>query len=707
MAGPVVGIDLGTLNSCVAVVKDGKAVVLADEARTTTPSCVAIHQGRELVGAAAKRHAVTSPQSTVIAVKRLMGHAFDSDEVRAAAARVPYTLSASPLGGVVLEVENSQLTPVEVSAKILARVREVAEKALGEPVTRAVISVPAHFNDVQRKATKLAAERAGLEVLRLINEPTAAAFAYGYKKHQDFTLAVYDLGGGTFDVTVMRARGDTFEVVATDGDSYLGGEDFDYAIAEWLESEFSAEHGSDLSTQQAARLRLKEAAEKAKVELAATEVAQIDLPFLAVLPDGSRVNFSRTLSRQKLAELCKPLIERTLELCDRCLSTARIVRGEVGEVLLVGGQSRMLAVRDAVKSYFAKEPRRDINPDEVVAIGAALYAYSLSADELQQAAVDAAEDAYDVAVRRTEVARKIVREVEDLRAKPLDDRGLAARLQTLLAATQADGTIPPDFNDNTDPGSIGPITFGVSEPQEDDSPRILDSTHEPLQLEGLLGNAADDGDELPSVVKDLKDELLQLDYKAAELIEQLAVDVRDGEASKLLEFAKERLSDNLEVAKGASDEVVEQIKSAVEHKQARRVNLRDVTSLPLGIASAGNIFTVLIDQNVVVPTELKRVFTTHQDGQAEVEIRVFQGRSRNVGDNQLLGSFVLEGIAPARRMEPKIEVAFRIDENGILAVRAHDAESGAQQGIRIEDPLGLQQVEPVEPPGTDALDVER
>ena len=235
MAGPVVGIDLGTLNSCVAVVKDGKAVVLADEARTTTPSCVAIHQGRELVGAAAKRHAVTSPQSTVIAVKRLIGHTFDSDEVRAAAARLPYTLSPSPLGGVVLEVGGAELTPVEVSAKILQRVREVAEKALGEPVKQAVISVPAHFNDVQRKATKLAAEYAGLEVLRLINEPTAAAFAYGYKKHKDFTLAVYDLGGGTFDVTVMRARGDTFEVVATDGDSYLGGEDFDYAIAEWLE----------------------------------------------------------------------------------------------------------------------------------------------------------------------------------------------------------------------------------------------------------------------------------------------------------------------------------------------------------------------------------------------------------------------------------------------------------------------------------------
>ena len=711
MAGPVVGIDLGTLNSCVAVVKDGKAVVLADEARTTTPSCVAVHQGRELVGAAAKRHAVTSPQSTVIAVKRLIGHAFDSNEVRAAAARLPYTLSPSPLGGVVLEVGGAALTPVEVSAKILVRMREVAEKALGEPVKQAVISVPAHFNDVQRKATKLAAEYAGLEVLRLINEPTAAAFAYGYKKHKDFTLAVYDLGGGTFDVTVMRARGDTFEVVATDGDSYLGGEDFDYAIAEWLEREFKSEHGCDLAGEPAARLRLKEAAEKAKVELADAELARIDLPFLAHLPDGSQANFSRTLSRAQLTELCQPLVARTLELCERCLSTARITRAEVGEVLLVGGQSRMLAVREAVKKFFAKEPRRDINPDEVVAVGAALYAYSLSADSLQQEAVDAAEDAYEVALRQTEVARKIVKEVEELNARPLDDQGLAARLQTLLQATEADGTLPPEFKNSPDPdpGTLGPITFGVTAPEEDDSPPILDVTRSRvpvvpppakperkrrvIKLKSSPGRSSADEEDLPTAVKVLRDELLQLDYKAAELIEQLAGEAHDGQASKLLEAAQERLNDSLMSARGASDEVVEQIKTAVEHKQARRVNLRDVTSLPLGIASAGGLFTVLIEQNVVVPAELQRIFTTNQDGQAEVEIRVFQGRGKTVGDNQLLGSFILEGIAPARRMEPKIEVAFRIDESGILAVNARDAESGAEQGIRIEDPLGLQQVE--------------
>ena len=755
MAGPAVGIDLGTLNSCVAVVKDGKAIVLADEARTTIPSCVAIHQGRELVGAAAKRHAVTSPQSTVIAVKRLIGHPFDSDEVRAAAKRLPYPVKSSPLGSVLLEVEGAELTPVQVSAKILQRVREVAEKALGETVKQAVISVPAHFNDVQRKATKLAAEYAGLEVLRLINEPTAAAFAYGYKKHKDFTLAVYDLGGGTFDVTVMRARGDTFEVVATDGDSYLGGEDFDYAIAAYLEREFTAEHKCDLSRDTTARLRLKEAAEKAKIELADAEVARIDLPFLARLPNGGQANFSRTLSRAKLVELCAPLVARTLELCERCLGTARISRGEIGEVLLVGGQSRMLAVRDAVKKFFAKEPRRDINPDEVVAVGAALYAYSLSADTLQQEAVDAAEDAYEVALRQTEVARKIVREVEQLRSKPLDDSGLASRLQTLLQATEADGLA--EF-DEPDLNTLGPITFGVTPPEEDDSPPMLDLTQarvadraappvapvapkaakappepqRPLakpakpvkvakpaaakpapaakperkrgasKLASRLEQSSVDDDDLPTAVKGLKDELLQLDYKAAELIEQLAGELTEGKAAELLEAAKERLNDSIMSAKTSSDEVVQQLKTATEHKKARRVNLRDVTSLPVGIATAGSLFTVLIDQNVVVPTELQRVFTTNQDGQAEVEIRVFQGRSKNIGDNQLLGSFILEGIAPARRMEPKIEVAFRIDENGILAVRARDAESGAQQGIRIEDPLGLQQVDPA--PGTEGAE---
>jgi len=752
--GRAVGIDLGTLNSCVAVVQDGKGVVLADESRTTIPSCVAMQGGKELVGAAAKRNAVTAPQNTILAVKRLIGHPFDSDEVRKAAARLPYPLKASPLGSVLFEVEGAELTPVQVSAKILARVREVAERNLGEPVQQAVISVPAHFNDVQRKATKLAAEYAGLEVLRLINEPTAAAFAYGYKKHKDFTLAVYDLGGGTFDVTIMRARGDTFEVVATDGDSYLGGEDFDYAIAEWLESEFQAEHGHDLSRDTTARLRLKEAAEKAKVELSDVESTKIALAFLTKLPDGSRPNFERVLSRAKLEELCKPLVERTLQLCERCIQTARVVKGQIGEVLLVGGQSRMLSVREGVKKFFGKDPRRDINPDEVVALGAALYAYSLTADALKEEAVEAADEAYEVALRETAVAKKILHEVEQIRAKPLDDQGLAARLASLLKATESDGPVPEEFADRTDGGplsTLGEFTFGVSEPQDEAAkpaeappatkaptkaptkptktaaktkpptkaptkapaktaakadPGPKTKTGSKAKTEGkkkkpvnpefteLIERGKVDDDDLPTGVQGLKNELLQIDYKATELIEKLADELPTGQAAELIEAAKDRLKESVAAAKGASEQVVQNLKSAAEHKSARRVDLKDVTSLPLGIASAGQLFTVLIDQNVVVPTEHQRIFTTNQDGQAEVEIRVFQGRSKAVLENQLLGSFILEGIAPARRMEPKIEVAFRIDENGILSVRARDADSGAQQGLRIEDPLGLQQQEP-------------
>ena len=750
MSGRAIGIDLGTLNSCVAVVEEGKVVVLADEARTTIPSCVAIQGDRELVGAAAKRQAVSAPQSTILAVKRLIGHPFDSDEVRAAAKRLPYALKASPLGSVLFEVAGKELTPVQVSAKILQKVREVAEHNLGEPVKQAVISVPAHFNDVQRKATKLAAEYAGLEVLRLINEPTAAAFAYGYKKHKDFTLAVYDLGGGTFDVTIMRARGDTFEVVATDGDSYLGGEDFDYAIAEWLEQEFKKEFNRDLSSDPSARLRLKEAAEKAKVELSDVETTSIQLPFFTRMPDGSRPNFERTLTRAKLDELCRPLVQRTLELCERCISTARVVKNEIGEILLVGGQSRMLSVREAVKKFFGREARRDINPDEVVAMGAALYAYSLTADTLKEEAVDAAEDAYAVALRETAVARKILDEVQQLRSKPLDDQGLAARLSTLLKATEGDGPVPTQFGvtQGGPVSTLGPITFGVSEPEEPktpappkveakapDAPKTKTKTKAktqaappapaapapdpgpktqtktkakpdpgtkkkaaakkaPSEFSELIERGKVAESDLPEAVKGLKDELLQIDYKAAELIEKLADELPTGAAAELLDMAKERLQESVAAAKGAQEQVVENLKSAVEHKNARRVNLRDVTSLPLGIASVGDLFTVLIDQNVVVPTEYQRVFTTNQDGQAEVNIRVFQGRSKAVADNQLLGSFILEGIAPARRMEPKIEVAFRIDENGILSVKARDAESGAQQGLRIEDPLGLQQIEP-------------
>ncbi len=666
MANPVVGIDLGTLNSCVAVVQDGKAVILSDGgARTTVPSVVALQEGRDLVGEAAKRHAVTDPLNTVIAVKRVLGHPFESDEVRRAAERAPYPIKASPLGSVLLEIAGRELTPVQVSARILQQLRQLAEKSLGCQVRRAVISVPAHFNDVQRKATKLAAEHAGLEVLRLINEPTAAAFAYGYRKERDFTLAVYDLGGGTFDVTIMKAIGDCFSVVATDGDSFLGGEDVDNAIAGWLETEFSTEFGSDLSGDPHAMLRLKEAAEQAKVELADVDSAQIDLPFLTQLADGTRPNFSRTLGREKLDEIARPVIERTLELCQRCVEAAGVPVESIDEVLLAGGQSRMTIVRELVRDFFGREPRRDINPDEVVAMGTALYAYSLTADELASDAVEAAGDQLEVAVRSTEVMRRVIDEVEEFGrvrseadrgaeadAKPLADQALAGRLQALLEAT----------------GEADDPTTSVGErPGDRDLPQALD---------------------------EVREELLALDYKASEVIEKLAADLLDGEDGKeVIEAAREVIEKNRAQASEAAGEASERLQQADEHANARRVDLRDVTSLPLGIAMASDIFGMLIEQNTTVPAQHTRVFTTNQDGQTEVEIRVFQGREQHCTRNQSLGSFILDGIAPAARMSPQIRVRFTIDENGILAVRAWDKRSGADHSMRVEDPLGLQQID--------------
>ena len=317
MSNRILGIDLGTVNSCVAIVEGGRAIVLSDDSRRTIPSCLALQRDKELVGHVARRQEVSEPLSTVSSVKRILGHRFDSPEVQTMLARVPYTINPRPVGSVLLEVGGRELTPVQISARILQRIREVAENALGEPVAKAVISVPAHFTDVQRKATKLAAEYAGIEVVRLINEPTAAAFAYGYRKGEDCKLAVYDLGGGTFDITVMTAQGDCFRVDGTDGDSFLGGEDVDRLLVDWLIEAFEREYGHDLRGNRVAALRLKEVAEKAKIDLSTVEETQIELPFLAQLDDGSRPLFSCTLTREKLEELARPLLDKTLELCER------------------------------------------------------------------------------------------------------------------------------------------------------------------------------------------------------------------------------------------------------------------------------------------------------------------------------------------------------------------------------------------------------
>lgn len=719
MGSAVIGIDLGTANSCVAVVKDGRAVVLGDGNRKTVPSVLAFVDDKEVVGEVARRQLVTDPHNCVSAVKRLMGHPYESAEVQAARARVPYPIRPSPLGSVLLEIGGKDMTPVQVSARILQKIKETAEQALGYDVSRAVISVPAHFNDVQRKATKLAAEYAGLEVLRLINEPTAAAFAYGYRRGEDFTLAVYDLGGGTFDITVLMARGDSFEAVATDGDSYLGGEDFDHAMVDWLIEEFEGEFGHSLKGDESAQLRIKEAVERAKIELSEVPEARIELPFLTQLPSGDRPTLSRTISREKLSEVAGPIVDRTLEICRSCLEKANVSVDALDEILLVGGQSRMPLVRDRVQAFFGREPRRDINPDEVVAMGAALYGYSLSADDLQEEAQAAADDAYAVALKETAIARKVVEGIRELQNEAEDLPQLRAKMNDLVAAVRdlpahrvAADNLPAKSTGDAERTSVQrkaspqadlPVPTGAG------ASALLSEVFSKFGDNNLPQPLAEN----PQALEQLRQELSGLSAEAEQAIGRLAAEIRkeeadtqtgigrtaqvDGipsDAAKLEELSDQlasELSQQLDVAKEQSAVAEEHLGEADEHKNARRVDLIDITSLALGIGAVGDVFTILIDQNQQVPCEHTRTFTTNEDHQQEVEIRVRQGKAEKASQNQGLGEFILTGIPEARRMEPKIDVTFAIDSDGILAVSAKDRQTGNAQSIRVEDPLGLQQ----------------
>jgi molecular chaperone DnaK len=689
VSGFVLGIDLGTVNSCVAAVKDGKAVILGSGSDRTIPSWVAFQDETHTVGHAARRQQVTDPFNTVSAVKRLLGHAYASPEVQTALERAPYEINEGPDGGVLLELGGRSLTPIEISTLILERIKTVAEGALGEPVHEAVISVPAHFTDVQRKATKLAAEAAGLEVLRLINEPTAAAFAYGYRRGEDCALAIYDLGGGTFDVTVMHAVGDSFEVIATDGDSYLGGEDFDHAVERWLAKEFDAEFGHDLRGDSAALVRIREAAESAKIELSSAEESTIELPFLAQVADGSRPDFTRVLSREKLIELTKPLADRTLDLCKRCLEEANVQVAEIDDVLLVGGQSRMPVVREAVREFFGREPRRDINPDEVVAMGAALYGYSLRADDLCDAAVDSAEEAFEVALKTTEVARKLLNELKLASAtESRGDHQLKSRLSDLLADTGEEQSNEPRSALEQAKSTVEEIERQIASTEERAGISIEDLPDRHNSGERDLPQALD---QIHSDLNEMRDEAKEVLYALLdEVVSEECSDTEDGGPDTRLEAA-EQLSKMLDDAQQASGEVADGLNEAAAHASARRVELVDVTSHALGVGSAGDLFASLIKQNTRIPAEYRRTFTTNQDGQREVNLSVLQGRSSRASENQLLGNFVLEGIAPAERMQPRIEVCFTIDADGILSVSASDQQSGAVQSIRIEDPLGLQQ----------------
>ncbi|MBX5453245.1 MAG: molecular chaperone DnaK [Acidobacteriia bacterium] len=503
----VVGIDLGTTNSCVAIMEGKEVRVIENsEGSRTTPSMVAItDSGERLVGQAAKRQAVTNPTNTIYAVKRLMGRRFDDPIVQREKALVPYNIVRADNGDAWVEMRGQRYSPSQISAFILTKMKETAEAYLGQPVTQAVITVPAYFNDAQRQATKDAGRIAGLEVLRIINEPTAAALAYGLDKKKSGTIAVYDLGGGTFDISILEIGDGVFEVKSTNGDTFLGGEDFDKRIIDYLAGEFQREQGIDLRRDKLALQRLKEAAEKAKIELSSAKETEINLPFITADATGPK-HLVMKLTRAKLESLVDDLIQKTLDPCRAALKDAGVTPAEISEVILVGGMTRMPKVIETVKQFFGREPARNVNPDEVVAVGAAIQAAVLTGE-----------------------------------------------------------------------------------------------------------------------VKD--------------------------------------------------------------------VLLLDVTPLSLGIETLGGVFTRLIERNTTIPTRKSQIFSTAEDGQTAVTIKVYQGEREMAADNKLLGQFDLVGIPPAPRGVPQIEVTFDIDANGIVSVSAKDKATGKEQQIRIQASGGLTEAE--------------
>jgi len=701
-SGPVIGIDLGTTNSVVAVAGQRGARVLADgDGVTLTPSVVSFHpSGDVLVGAPAKERRLLDAKNTVYSVKRLIGRPFSSYEVKHAQERFAFELSEGPSGGVLVAARGETYTLSEISAFVLRHVRKVAEQALGKECGRAVVTVPANFNELQRSATKAAGRVAGLDVLRIVNEPTAAALAYGYNKTSTERVAVYDFGGGTFDITILQLAGDVFEVLATAGDTFLGGDDVDTAIADHMIERFLELNRYDVRQDVQAYERLRAAAEWAKIQLSNKPDIQLCVEELAYGDGGAALNLDYSLTRQQLEHMCQPLVARTFDVCEDAMKAAGLRPTQLDNVILVGGSTRIPLLQRMVAEYFGREPRVDIDPDLVVAQGAALHAQSLSlparkapfAKVSLKKVAQSSGDAAGVA-GGADLDDEITNVGDRPPLPPLPPPPVARAARKATLPGQAPPPPPP-------PGAVASLAGSHADDDLLDAPtraREPSYTEPPTRVgtldfnpsttedaSGLLmqiGLEADDGFETPdeersSLMMELGDDAFGRDSVPIDEIPHADVPVDLG--SQAPATLRAALDEEVATVTGA----IAAVASAETAPQAPL--LLDVTPLSLGVETVDGYCERIIRRNSAIPAGQTKMFTTARDRQESVVVRICQGEDRRISANQLLGEVVLDGLRPAARGKVQIAVRFMIDADGTLQVRAQDVGTGQQQQIAIK-----------------------
>ena len=696
--GPVIGIDLGTTNSVVAVADKNGIRVLSGEDGTLIPSVVSFHPGGDvLVGANAKERRLLDAQNTVYSVKRLIGRPYTSYEVKEARERFAFELSEGPSGGVLVTARGETYTLSEISAFVLRHVRKVAETALGAECGQAVVTVPANFNELQRSATKAAGRVAGLDVLRILNEPTAAALAYGYNKTSNERVAVYDLGGGTFDITILQLAGDVFEVLATAGDTFLGGDDLDSAIADHMAGHFLAQSRYDARQDRQAYERLKAAAEWAKIQLSDKPHVKLCIEELAYGDGGKALNLDYALTREQLEHMCQPFVARSFDVCEDAMKAAGLRPTQLDNVILVGGSTRIPLLQRMVAEYFGRKPLSDIDPDLVVAKGAALQALALAepARKAALARVALKKVAHPTTGNHPEVTEDMTFEDEVTNIgerPPLPPPPVARAARKATLPGQAPPPPPVELKKGQEPaaddGLIDTPTRSREEPLEHELTRVA-APVDPLDFQptrmadasGLLmqiGGPTGDEPELLSEEEEPSGLLLELGDDA---FPAASVPV-DGSPPPPLEL---RSSAPVEL-RAALDENVDTVTAALPAADVptRTPLLLDVTPLSLGVETVDGYCEHIIRRNSAIPAGQTKMFTTARDGQDTVVVRICQGEDRHIRGNQLLGEVVLEGLRPATRGKVQIAVRFMIDADGTLQVRAQDVGTGQQQQIAIK-----------------------